>query len=78
MKELLSQIIERLDRAQLNNEVMLYHEEGEWRAEAVNPSWAVSLGEVPGAYQSKRHDNPEAALADLLALLSRRVMTSLR
>ena len=69
MKKLLRQIVDRLSQLQLNDEVMLYHEGGEWRAEAVNPSWAVSLGEVPGAYQSKWQDDPETALADLLALL---------
>ena len=62
-------IINRLNRLDLNDEVMLYHMDGEWRAEAVNTNWAVTLGEVPGQYTTGWFTSPAEDTNALLMML---------
>lgn len=49
-ESILNAIVARLTELGLNSEVILCHMDGEWRAEAVNPSSAVMLGEATGKY----------------------------
>jgi hypothetical protein len=65
LKELLDLVIAALP-ADGNKEVMLYHEgDGRWRAEAVNSSAMVWLGETIGDYTAYGK-SPEEVLQTLL------------
>ncbi len=68
-EDLLRMVVNRLSRLGLNDDVMLYHMDGEWRAEAVNESRAVMLGEASGLYQTDWCASPAEALNKLLLRL---------
>ena len=69
IEDTLRMIVNRLVRLGLNDDVMLYHMGGEWRAEAVNRAGMVMLGETTGEYQTGWCASATEACEALLAVL---------
>lgn len=74
LSELLAQCI--ASGVAINDELMIYHRDGEWHAEMGNPSaHCVNLGESSGEFSSGGYpcmnlfETPEQAVAALLANL---------
>lgn len=69
--DMLLEIVKLLKDRGENTEVGLFHVDGTWSAQASNPVETIWIGQTTGEYYTNDYDTPEAALDELLDLVTK-------